>query len=97
VEIGAFLGQLVVEIMEQAGQSPDLGILSETNRQRPHTGFDGQAMFDQVLVVQVVLDQGQGVFSGHGDFAPLIGAPVLAGAILGGSRKINVPSRASGS
>ena len=47
----------VVQVVQQPGQRPGLRVLAEMDGEIPHAGLDGQAVLDQVAVVQVLLQQ----------------------------------------
>jgi hypothetical protein len=50
MELRAFLGDLVIKVVESSGQTPFLDILIEPGGNRPHASFYCQAMLYQVLV-----------------------------------------------
>ena len=56
----------VVQVVQQPGQPPRFRVLREVDGEFPHAGLDGQAVLDQVPVLQVLLDKFQCLFAGHG-------------------------------
>ena len=54
---------LVIEIMEQSRDTPDLGIRALLQGVGPHGRFDGQGMLPEVLALRVLRQEEPGLFS----------------------------------
>jgi len=57
------LGELDIDVMQQPGKPPRLLILilAKVPRQRPHDRLSGQHMVDEVPILHISLDGGQGI------------------------------------
>ncbi len=80
--------ELDVEVVEQAGQAPDLLVLTQAPGRGAHDGLGGQAVLEHVGVLHVLLEEGPGFGPGdaggdaHDGFSRRTWCAILSGMTM---------------